>query len=88
MVPRSMASALAAIDAGVVFATLLATQQAGTFLGLMSKNTMLIDHSGADIWVIPAGAQTLRISLLGYGTKLVTVETSALVCPCARSQIT
>jgi len=51
---------LAGALAGVVFATLLATQQAGTFLGLMSKNTMLIDHSGADIWVIPAGAQTLQ----------------------------
>ncbi len=39
--------------AGVVFAVLLATQQAGTFLGLLYKNVMLVDNSGADIWIIP-----------------------------------
>jgi putative ABC transport system permease protein len=39
--------------AGVFFAVVLSNQQAGTFLGLLRKNTMFVDHSNADIWIVP-----------------------------------
>ena len=45
---------------GVIFAVLLSNQQAGTFLGLMTKNTMFIDHAGADVWVVPSETQTFQ----------------------------
>lgn len=44
---------------GVVFAVLLSNQQAGTFLGLLNKNTMFIDNAGADIWVMPPNSEAL-----------------------------
>jgi putative ABC transport system permease protein len=44
---------------GVVFAVLLSNQQAGTFLGLLGKNTMFIDNAGADIWVMPPNSEAL-----------------------------
>jgi Barrel-sandwich domain of CusB or HlyD membrane-fusion/MacB-like periplasmic core domain len=46
--------------AGVVFAVVLANQQVGTFLGLLHKNTMFIDHAGADIWVVPPATPQLQ----------------------------
>lgn len=45
---------------GVVFAVLLSNQQAGIFLGLLSKNTMFVDHAGADLWIAPLGTETLQ----------------------------
>lgn len=39
--------------AGVFFAVVLADQQAGTFLGLIEKNTMFVEHAGADVWLVP-----------------------------------
>lgn len=44
---------------GVVFAAVLSNQQLGTFLGLLQKNTMLVDNTQADIWILPAGSETL-----------------------------
>ncbi len=44
---------------GVVFAVVLSNQQLGTFLGLLQKNTMLVDNTQADIWILPAGSETL-----------------------------
>jgi putative ABC transport system permease protein len=44
---------------GVVFAVLLSNQQAGTFLGLLKKNTMFIENSQADIWMVPPNTETL-----------------------------
>jgi putative ABC transport system permease protein len=44
---------------GVVFAVLLSNQQAGTFLGLLKKNTMFIESSQADIWMVPPNTDTL-----------------------------
>jgi putative ABC transport system permease protein len=44
---------------GVVFAVLLSNQQAGTFLGLLKKNTMFIESAQADIWVVPPNTDTL-----------------------------
>ena len=38
---------------GVMFAVVLVNQQAGTFLGLLDKNRMLIDHIDADVWITP-----------------------------------
>lgn len=45
---------------GVCFAVLLSNQQAGTFLGLLHKNTMFIDNAGADIWIAPPNTQALQ----------------------------
>jgi putative ABC transport system permease protein len=45
---------------GVVFAVILSNQQAGTFLGLLKKNTMLVDNAGADVWVIPPSAAQIQ----------------------------
>jgi putative ABC transport system permease protein len=45
---------------GVVFAVLLSIQQAGTFLGLLNKNTMFIDNAGADIWIVPPSTEALQ----------------------------
>lgn len=36
---------------GVVFALVLVNLQGGLFLGLVRRATVLIDHSGADLWV-------------------------------------
>lgn len=47
---------------GVIFATLLANQQAGTFMGLIDKNTMLVSNTRADIWIVPASLPTLQAS--------------------------
>jgi putative ABC transport system permease protein len=44
---------------GVIFAVLLSNQQAGTFLGLLKKNTMFIDAAGADIWIVPPNTEQL-----------------------------
>lgn len=44
---------------GVVFAVILADQQAGVFLGLVYKNTMFVDNSQADIWIVPPGTKSL-----------------------------
>ena len=45
---------------GVVFAVLLTNQNAGTFLGLLAKNTMILDNSGADLWILPPGTMQLQ----------------------------
>ncbi|APR77841.1 ABC transporter, permease protein [Minicystis rosea] len=44
---------------GVVFAVLLSNQQAGTFMGLLKKNTMFIESAGADLWILPPNTETL-----------------------------
>jgi len=44
---------------GVVFAVLLSNQQAGTLMGLLKKNTMFIESSQADIWVVPPNTEQL-----------------------------
>ncbi len=45
---------------GVVFATVLVNQQLGVFLGLLGKNTMMVDNAGADLWIVPPSTQTLQ----------------------------
>lgn len=46
--------------AGVIFAVVLSIQQAGTFLGLMHKNTMFVRNSGADIWIVPPSTEQVQ----------------------------
>jgi putative ABC transport system permease protein len=45
---------------GVIFAVVLANQQIGVFLGLLSKNAMFIDNAGAGLWIVPGSTQTLQ----------------------------
>ncbi len=45
---------------GVVFTVVLSNQQAGTFLGLIKKNTMFIEYSGADLWIVSPNTLTLQ----------------------------
>ena len=45
---------------GVIFAVVLTNQQLGVFLGLLDKNSMFIDHAGADIWIAPPATKTLQ----------------------------
>jgi putative ABC transport system permease protein len=45
---------------GVVFAVVLSNQQIGTFMGLIEKNTMLVNNAGADIWIAPPNTLTLE----------------------------
>lgn len=45
--------------AGVVFAVVLASQQGGLFLAVLSRNLILPRHTGADIWVLPPGAHSV-----------------------------
>jgi putative ABC transport system permease protein len=42
---------------GVVFAVVLADQQAGTFLGVVYKNAMFVERSDADLWMVPLGVE-------------------------------
>ncbi len=45
---------------GVVFAVLLAVQQFAILLGLLEKNTMFVEHAGADLWIAPPNTQLLQ----------------------------
>jgi putative ABC transport system permease protein len=45
---------------GVVFAVVLVNQQIGVLFALLDRNTMLVDHAGAQIWVLPPEAQMLQ----------------------------
>ncbi len=45
---------------GVVFAVVLSNQQIGTFIGLIEKNTMLVNNAGADIWIAPPNTLALE----------------------------
>jgi putative ABC transport system permease protein len=45
---------------GVVFAVTLVNQQIGVLFALLDRNTMFVDHSGAEIWVMPPETQILQ----------------------------
>lgn len=45
---------------GVVFAVVLANQQAGTCFGLIYKNIMLPRNAGADIWITAPGTESIE----------------------------
>jgi putative ABC transport system permease protein len=52
---------------GVIFATVLVNQQLGVLMGLLFKNTMLVENAGADIWIVSPGLESViggnRISM-------------------------
>lgn len=45
---------------GVVIAVVLASQQLGMLNGLLAKNTMIVDESGADLWLVPPGTTLVQ----------------------------
>ncbi|MBK6517953.1 MAG: FtsX-like permease family protein [Polyangiaceae bacterium] len=45
---------------GVIFAVVLGVQQLSILFGLLQKNTMFIDNSAADLWIVPPGTTTLQ----------------------------
>lgn len=51
---------LAGTLVGVVFAVVLSLQQLSILFGLLDKNTMFVDHAGADVWITPAGTEQLQ----------------------------
>lgn len=61
---------------GVVFAVILANQQAGTFLGMLSRNTMLINNAGADIWVTPRSTEVIQAGKPLAVSDLMAVRTT------------
>ena len=44
---------------GVIFAMVLANQNLAIMSFLMHRNTMFVDSSGADLWIVPAGTRIL-----------------------------
>lgn len=67
---------LAGTVAGVVFAVVLAVQQLSILFGLLSKNTMLVDQSGADIWITPPGTTLLQPGQLISDTVVTRAATT------------
>lgn len=61
---------------GVVFAVILSNQQAGTFLGLLKKNTMLVENVGADLWIIPPSAAQIQAGPTLPDAVLMAARTS------------
>ncbi|MEZ4301789.1 MAG: ABC transporter permease [Polyangiaceae bacterium] len=61
---------------GVVFAVILSNQQAGTFLGLLKKNTMLVDNAGADLWVLPPSAAQVQAGPTLSDAALMSARTT------------
>ena len=49
---------------GVIFSVVLVSVQGGLFLGLMSKASMLVDNSQADIWVCRRGVENVDFAHL------------------------
>ncbi len=44
---------------GVIFALVLSNQNLAIMSFLMHRNTMFVDNSGADLWIVPAGTRIL-----------------------------
>jgi putative ABC transport system permease protein len=61
---------------GVVFAVVLSNQQLGTFLGLIYKNQMMLEITGMDLWIIPAGAETFAPGKVLPVTDAAVAETT------------
>src|SRR5262245_37191351 len=58
---------------GVVFAVVLIVVQFGLFLGFTTTTSSLIDHSGADLWVMSAGVGYIEVGVPFSERKLSTV---------------
>lgn len=61
---------------GVIFAVVLGVQQLSILLGLLSKNTMFIDNSGADLWIVPPGTSQLQSGSLMSDSVLARARTT------------
>ncbi len=55
---------------GIVFSVVLATVQLGLFLGFTAATADVIDHSGADLWVVAAGSTHLE-GIVAFGEQQV-----------------
>lgn len=42
---------------GIVFSIVLVTVQAGLYVGFGRMVTTMIDHAGADLWIMPSGTK-------------------------------
>lgn len=51
---------LGATLVGVVFAVLMSNFQVALFLSLLLRNTMYVDHTDADVWIVPPNTQMLQ----------------------------
>src|SRR5262249_12225193 len=58
---------------GVVFAVVLIVVQFGLFLGFTTTTSSLIDHSGADLWVMSARVGYIEVGVPFSERKLSTV---------------
>jgi putative ABC transport system permease protein len=69
---------------GIVFSVVLVMVQMGLFLGFARMVTTMIDHAGADLWVLPKGAKCFEDpSLLDVKLRdrVVSVDGVASVVP-------
>jgi putative ABC transport system permease protein len=48
---------------GIIFAVVLVSIQTGLFLGFSSTTSNLIDHSGADLWVMSKGVRYIEVGV-------------------------
>ncbi|MBK6685841.1 MAG: FtsX-like permease family protein [Deltaproteobacteria bacterium] len=69
--------------AGVIFATVLSNQQAGTFLGLIYKNVMFVENAGADVWIVPANTETIQAGKLVSDSNLMAAKVTPGVAEAA-----
>ena len=61
----------AATLVGIVFSMILVTVQMGLYLSFARMVTTMIDHAGADLWIMPSGTKCFEDpSLLGRATTV------------------
>jgi putative ABC transport system permease protein len=63
---------------GVVFPVVLANFALGTMFGLLAKSTLLQRNAKADIWIVPAGAETLGQGTLDFQNVLLARTTEGV----------
>ena len=61
---------------GVVFAVVLVNQQLGIFLGLLDRNEMFVQHSSADVWILPPSTKNLAPGRTVPISALYTAKTT------------
>jgi hypothetical protein len=75
---------LAATVVGIVFSILLVTVQLGLFVSFERTVTVMIDHTSADLWIVPLGTKCFEDSSLleeGDRYRALSVEGVAEVLP-------
>ena len=48
---------------GIIFSVVLVAVQTGRFFGFTATTTIIIEHSGADLWVAVAGLRNFEIAM-------------------------